>query len=106
MNEILKIFVIGYIAGIVSVLFCVLGCYLYGRRVRRDTGNFSAAAGTESRQSTDVVQLEDNERKAVELIRTIETTKSEQSSDYKRLENNERTAEELLQKAKDILAHN
>lgn len=64
----LKYFVVGYCAGIVSSLLCVLGCYIYKRTVRRTVSDNGPTSGIERAQSDTCEQLSRNERTAQELI--------------------------------------
>ena len=102
MNEI-KVFVMGFGAGVVSTLLCVLGCCIHGRAVRRtktDTGATSAGTGS----STSIhEQLGDGCQQLTAEVGQLTTEVGQLAEDCGRLEESQSRATELLQKAKSIL---
>lgn len=68
MNAHIKMFVIGYLFGVITTITCFIGCYIYRRRIRKSSANPGEIRSTERRQSDACGKLAENERTAAELI--------------------------------------
>lgn len=68
MNAYIKMFIIGYLSGIVTTTACFVGCYIYRCRIRKSSADPGEIRNTEQRQSDTCGKLAENERTAAELI--------------------------------------
>ena len=68
MNAYIKMFIIGYLFGIVTAIACLIGCYIYRCRIRKSSADIGEIRSIEQRQSDTCGKLAGNERTAAELI--------------------------------------
>lgn len=68
MNVYIKMFIVGYLSGIITTLASLTGCYIYRCRIRKSSADTGGIGETEQRQSDTCGKLAENERTAAELI--------------------------------------